>query len=162
MNDVKVLRAIPSLCTGCKLCELVCSLAKTGTINPHLARLKVVCSTEDGSCSIALCRHCEPPLCKDACSIPSAMYQNEVTGAVAIDDTNCNQCGECADACPFGAIQIGPHREVLKCDLCGGDPVCAKYCPPRPQDQFPHTPYPRTSCLEYVEPSKITQKTVQA
>jgi carbon-monoxide dehydrogenase iron sulfur subunit len=32
------------------------------------------------------------------------------------------------DACPYDALfQFGDA--LLKCDLCGGDPLCVKYCP---------------------------------
>ena len=32
-------------------------------------------------------------------------------------------------ACPFGAMHIGPRGRAEKCDLCGGDPLCAQFCP---------------------------------
>ena len=32
--------------------------------------------------------------------------------------------------CPFGAILYDPdNRRVIKCDLCGGDPQCVRFCP---------------------------------
>ncbi len=161
MAHQKVFRAIPELCIGCQTCEIVCSLAKTGTINPYLARIRATSSSEDGSCRIVICRHCNVPLCKEACPVPEAMYVDERTGTVVIDQASCIGCLACVDACPFGAIQIGPNKEILKCDLCGGDPVCVKYCPPRPAHQFPHASYPRTACLEYVESRKITRKQVE-
>ena len=35
-------------------------------------------------------------------------------------------------ACPFGAILVDPKTgDVVKCDLCGGDPTCVKVCPTR-------------------------------
>jgi Fe-S-cluster-containing hydrogenase component 2 len=31
--------------------------------------------------------------------------------------------------CPFGNINFDPARKkVMKCDLCDGDPQCAKFC----------------------------------
>ena len=31
--------------------------------------------------------------------------------------------------CPFGAISIDSGDEkLIKCDLCGGDPTCVKFC----------------------------------
>jgi Fe-S-cluster-containing dehydrogenase component len=162
MTQQDVFRAIPDLCIGCRICELMCSMAKAGRIDRYLARLEVVCSDENGACSVTICRHCRVPLCKEACPVPEAMYLDEGTGAVVIDEASCIGCLACVDACPFFAINIGPNREVLKCDLCGGDPVCVKYCPPRPANQFPHMPYPRASCLEYVKPRKITKKRIEA
>jgi len=33
-------------------------------------------------------------------------------------------------ACQFGMIRIDPEtKQAFKCDLCGGDPQCAKWCP---------------------------------
>jgi Fe-S-cluster-containing hydrogenase component 2 len=33
-------------------------------------------------------------------------------------------------ACPLGNISFSPAtRKVFKCELCGGEPKCAKYCP---------------------------------
>lgn len=158
MKKTRIFRAIPDLCTGCWECQLVCSLVKTGTVNPSLARITVTRSYKDGSCNPIICRHCTVPLCQQACPVPEAMYTDENTGAVVINDDKCIGCLACMEACPFDAIRVGPHKEVLKCDLCGGEPVCVKYCPPRPDHQFPSLPYPRASALEYVEPHRITRK----
>jgi anaerobic carbon-monoxide dehydrogenase iron sulfur subunit len=33
-------------------------------------------------------------------------------------------------ACPFGnSVWDEPSHEIRKCDYCGGDPACAKFCP---------------------------------
>ncbi len=37
-----ILTTEPELCTGCRICELVCALNKTGELNPYRARLKIV------------------------------------------------------------------------------------------------------------------------
>ncbi len=48
-------------------------------------------------------------------------------GVVLVDEEKCTACGTCERSCPFEVIRI---REVAKkCDLCGGDPVCVKFCP---------------------------------
>lgn len=158
MARAKVFRAIQELCTRCRMCELTCSLAKTGTVTPSRARIRVHQSGEHGACGVIFCRHCKAPLCQKACPVPEAMSVDQGTGAVSINQAICIGCRACVEACPFDAIQIGPEGEVLKCDLCGGNPVCVKYCPPRPAAQFPSLPYPEASCLEYIEPHKATRK----
>lgn len=151
MAQAKVFRTLNDLCTGCRICELVCSLQKTGIVNPYLARIRVLRSSKDGMSKPIICRHCKVPLCQQACPVPQAMSLDAATGAVVVNTDKCTRCLACVEACPFKAMWVGPGGEVLKCDLCGGEPVCVKYCPPRPENQFPHMPYPRRPCLEYSE-----------
>ena len=151
---MKTLKAFNELCTECHICEIVCSLKHTGTVNPALARIKVSYSQKDPLPFPIICYHCKDAPCMAVCPVPDAMYIDENTGAVIINDDKCIQCLACVDACPFGAIQVGPSQEILKCDLCGGDPVCVKYCPKQPGYRFPHLPWPTQSCLQYIEPSK--------
>lgn len=153
-GSTRVFRAIKELCDGCRMCELTCSLKKTGNVNPYLARIKVTRNAE-GIPAPIICRHCKNAPCYAACPVPGAMTRNAAS-IVSINDAQCIGCMACAEACPFGAIQVGPNREVLKCDLCGGDPTCVKYCPPRPDHSLPSIPYPKQSCLQYVEPHKVT------
>jgi Fe-S-cluster-containing hydrogenase component 2 len=154
---LKVFRAVRELCDGCRMCELVCSAKKSGKVNPHLARIKITRSEKEDHPFPVICRHCKNPPCQQACPIPQAMYREQRTGVVIINEAECISCLACVDACPFGAIQVGPHREILKCDLCGGEPVCVRYCPPRPEHSLPHLPWPKQSCLQYIEPHKITR-----
>ncbi|MDP6100468.1 MAG: 4Fe-4S dicluster domain-containing protein [Dehalococcoidia bacterium] len=152
----KIFRADPELCDGCRICEMVCSLTKTKQVNPYSGRIRVQREKDTGSRPL-YCRHCTRPLCREACPVPQAMTRDSVTGAVAIHQQHCIGCLECAEACPFDAIWVGPDREMLKCDLCGGDPVCVRYCPAKP------TPDPDTStnsyfhCLQYVEPRRVNR-----
>ncbi|MFH1135933.1 MAG: electron transfer flavoprotein subunit alpha [Pseudomonadota bacterium] len=48
--------------------------------------------------------------------------------SLAIDFDQCTGCGACADACPFGAIELDNDRPVVGdgCTLCG---ACADACP---------------------------------
>ena len=51
-------------------------------------------------------------------------------GALEVDAARCIGCLSCVFACPFGATFVDPASgEVLKCDLCEGDPTCVKVCP---------------------------------
>jgi len=48
--------------------------------------------------------------------------------AVTIDIDKCTGCGTCAEACPFGAIEVAGDKAVVgeQCTLCGS---CAEACP---------------------------------
>jgi carbon-monoxide dehydrogenase iron sulfur subunit len=76
------------------------------------------------------CRMCRNAQCVDVCPT-GALVQDEESGQVILYTELCNGCGECLEACPFDAIWMDDERGVvIKCDLCGGDPVCVKYCAP--------------------------------
>ncbi|MDO8491574.1 MAG: 4Fe-4S dicluster domain-containing protein [Dehalococcoidia bacterium] len=152
----KVFRAVRELCDGCRMCEMVCSLNKAGVINPHLARIRIGFSEKSPFPTPIICRHCNNPPCQSVCPIEGAMTLDERTGAVAINEQMCIGCLACVDACPFGAIQVGPNKQVLKCDLCGGDPICVKYCPPRPEESLPKDTGTGRACLQYLEPHQVT------
>ncbi len=52
-----------------------------------------------------------------------------MTGAIAVDAEKCTGCGMCIDACPGRIPHIHPQSgKILICDLCNGDPACAKVC----------------------------------
>ena len=157
MQQKKVLTAVKDVCVGCHICEMMCSLQHAGVINPSLARVKLVRSPEDHSASPIICRHCKNAPCKAACPVPDAMYLDEKTDALLINEDNCIECLACVDACPFGAIQVGPNMEILKCDLCGGEPVCAKYCSEVPGGRYPLMPSSTQSCLQYIDAGKIAK-----
>jgi Fe-S-cluster-containing dehydrogenase component len=76
-----------------------------------------------------MCLHCEEPPCTAACP-EEAISKDRKTGTVSIDYDKCMNHLTCIPACPYGALTIDPiDRRVIECDLCGGDPICAKVCP---------------------------------
>ncbi len=156
MERTKVLTVYKDFCTGCATCEIVCSLKHTGKANPALARLKLAHSSKSHAVFPIICRQCRNAPCKAVCPVPEAMQLDAKTGAVVIDEAACIRCLACVDACPFAAIQVGPDKEVLKCDLCGGSPLCAEYCPPVGH-LYPQMPRPAQSCLQYIEATKVTR-----
>lgn len=120
----KYLYIDPFSCTGCSICELVCSFIKEGVNNPSLARIRTV-RKESGEDKIISCKHCKKPKCMEAC--PNDAIEITDEGQVEIIEELCDGCRKCLEACPFGAMVYIPARNVVaKCDLCG---ECIKFCP---------------------------------
>ena len=94
-----------------------------------MARLHVVKIEESGVDRPITCLRCAKAPCSAACPV-EAISQDPLTRIVTVDPDTCVGCGRCAEACVSGVIQLRPDTEVpMLCDLCGGDPECAKRCP---------------------------------
>ena len=65
---------------------------------------------------------------------------------------------ECVPGCPFDVVFVAPSGELLKCDLCGGDPVCVKACSTRPELLNPGKQYNRMPVLFYEEQAEFNRK----
>ena len=125
----KSLVANAAACTGCRTCETVCSLVKTGSILPEMARLHIERNPFEGRFNQNVCHQCSIPYCLRACPV-DAIGISEKNGTVLINQKICNGCGLCHDACPFGMILFNEDRQkAFKCDLCGGNPLCVRSCP---------------------------------
>ena len=94
-------------CTGCRACEIACSLANTGESSPEKARMRIVKihEEEDISAVPVVCMNCVKPICKDVCPA-KAIYESPETGARLIDEDKCIACSACVYACPFGVIAV--------------------------------------------------------
>ena len=131
--EQKILVIEPEMCTGCRLCELICSIFKERMYKPDLSRIRVVRMFRAFLDMPLTCLHCEEPLCKDICPV-GAISRDDV-GAIIIDKNVCVGCKACMIICPYGVISFDSARRIfLKCDLCGGDPLCVKYCPTKAID----------------------------
>ncbi|HSB89487.1 MAG TPA: 4Fe-4S dicluster domain-containing protein [Anaerolineales bacterium] len=115
-------------CTACMACELACSFTKEGFFSPAFSRIKVMQVYELGVNAPIVCVHCADAPCLASC--PSeAMVRDETRGVVSIMAERCSACGECVEACPYGAVHIPPGQELaVLCDLCEGEPACAASC----------------------------------
>jgi len=134
----KMIVTNPEVCTGCRVCEMVCSLVHSGECNPARARIRIMRWEIQGIDIPVTCLQCEDAPCKDACPT-HAIQRNPETGAMETRKELCIQCHMCALACPFGATLVSPEGEVLRCDLCGGDPECVKLCERKAVQYLPST-----------------------
>ena len=114
-------------CTGCRICEIICSLSRFGEVSHYSSRINVF-SFAPGLDIPILCVHCDQAPCMNNCHV-NAIRKNE-QGLVEIASEDCTGCASCVEACPAGAIKIHPELgKAFKCDLCGGRPNCVDYCP---------------------------------
>lgn len=122
----------PERCTGCEICENVCSMAHYEVFNPTFSRIHRVRVEPIINSSIA-CLRCNDPECLTACK-SEAITQNPITGTIEINKDLCDGCGACVRNCPYGAITVHPEENIaITCDLCESTeektPQCARYCP---------------------------------
>lgn len=120
-----------SLCTGCHLCELVCSTYHFSKSSTELSRVIVYKDKASARFTPTLCVSCPGMPCVKACPT-GAITRNARTGMPEVSIEKCSSCGECVKACPYMAIRFEPsvYAYPLICDLCGGDPQCVKVCWP--------------------------------
>jgi len=117
-----------SICSRCRMCELICAFHHNGVGNPRRARIQVI-SLGKGEDIPVTCLNCEDPPCMNICPT-GALSQPEPEGMVKVKEDVCIGCAMCVNACPVGAITLDPiEGTAAKCDLCQGDPQCVLYCP---------------------------------
>ncbi len=107
---------------------MVCSLYHEQECSTTRSRIKIIRDEEFGNNLVSICIQCVEAYCMESCPL-GALSRDEKTGAVLVDDKLCNGCEACIAACPLGAIHLDSDKGIVfKCDLCGGDPECAKMC----------------------------------
>ena len=115
-------------CTGCRLCELVCSVSHDGKSNPARSRIRVMKWEAEGLYIPMSCQQCQDAPCLNVCPV-KAIARDEDMGRVYIDYDVCIGCRSCVAVCPFGAMNFNIRdKQVFKCDLCDGEPQCVRFC----------------------------------
>ena len=116
-----------SSCSGCKRCELACSIKHEGWMWPEASRVRVFMPFP--GCEVPhLCSQCMDYPCVNSCPV-QALSTDPVTKAVLVDRIKCISCGKCISACPGNVPFLHPgDNKATICDLCGGDPECVKVC----------------------------------
>lgn len=124
----KMLTLSPEKCTGCRTCELACAFQHNEEFRPTASRVSVFTWESVGVSVPMMCLQCDDAACVKVCPVKAITKSS--TGAMVIDQNRCIKCKMCVTACPFGNNHYDVVTgQVLKCDLCGGDPACAKLCP---------------------------------
>ena len=124
----KVLVTDYEKCTGCRICELVCSVKHEGVSNPSRSRIKVIKWESEGRYVPMSCQQCESAPCLLICPV-KAISREESLNRVNVNYDVCIGCRMCVAICPFGAMGFDVlAKKVMKCDLCDGDPQCARFC----------------------------------
>lgn len=124
-----LIEVIPHNCRGCRLCEMACSFRHEKECSTSKSRIRILKDNDWAFDFPLLCIQCDVAPCIPACPI-GAISRNERTGVVLIDEGTCSGCGICISACPVSGLALdGGKGIVIKCDLCGGDPECVKWCP---------------------------------
>ena len=114
-------------CTGCRICEYVCSFEKEKSFDLKKARIKAVRFNPTLSGALA-CTLCNEALCVKAC--PTEALTKSQRGTVVVDRKKCVRCGWCVYACDVGAVFYDSEQNVpIVCDLCDGKPKCMEVCP---------------------------------
>ncbi len=129
LNSVnKLVGCNPDKCIGCNICEYTCAWEKEKTFNPLKSRIRA--TRLDQFVNIAIsCRLCEGAPCVVACP-EGALKKSTDTGIIKVDESKCNGCGWCIEACDYGAMTLHPEkRSVIVCDTCEGEPRCVEWCP---------------------------------
>ena len=126
-----VLRVAIERCNGCGNCEMACAFAHANGAGLGQPRIHVLDrgASPRAHATPILCLQCGEAACVAACPV-HALARNDETGAIEVTRERCIGCRTCVGACPFGNVSWDTAAgEVAKCDLCGGNPQCARFCP---------------------------------
>jgi len=130
----------PKLCTGCRTCELACSF--THAVEGVRGQTRIY-PLDGGFKDLwipVVCLQCDDAACVKSCLV-DALQRDPDTGAIELNQEICVKCMACVAACPFGCCLVDQqHNLVVKCDLCGGDPACAHFCPTKALQWQPIAP----------------------
>ena len=104
-------------CSGCHLCETMCSLFHIGAVNTEKSAIRVEKDDLNTSRnSPIVCRQCKNMPCLEGEKVAPKTERKKFTWAA-----------QRVDKCPFHALNLFKNK-AYHCDLCGGNPQCVKVC----------------------------------
>jgi Fe-S-cluster-containing hydrogenase component 2 len=108
-------------CSGCHICELVCSVYHFGEANPEKSAIRI--HKDDLNTSIntpKVCLQCVDRKMKCLQGFPDSTDPTTARRSFLWDRA-------CLEFCPYGAI-FPCGDSALHCNLCHGQPYCVKFC----------------------------------
>ena len=129
-------------CTGCRYCEIICSLTHENEVNPRKSGIQVTGDVLKAEDIPIVCDpiKCETMPCIESCPV-NAITKDKKLNFPIINKDLCTGCRACINVCPINAIFFDEEEnKALKCDLCNGDPQCVKRCVAH--IYLPHIPKP--------------------
>ena len=99
-------------CSGCRLCEISCSLSHEKVVNLAKSRVRVSDDYDHSLFIPHICQLCPNPPCVITCPT-GALSQNPDTGVIWVNQEACTGCGRCAEDCPYGAIWYNKEFKQL-------------------------------------------------
>jgi carbon-monoxide dehydrogenase iron sulfur subunit len=137
----KVLVIYPQKCTGCRICEQWCSWTHHGVVSPARSRIAIHRLHQHYVSVPVACSQCVRAPCIEICP-EQAISRDPDSYALILDEEACLGCRLCVESCPRGCIKVDAEAGMpLLCDLCQGDPQCAKHCP--------------EGAIRYLEPDRL-------
>ncbi|NWF91608.1 MAG: 4Fe-4S dicluster domain-containing protein [Syntrophaceae bacterium] len=131
-----VILADRSLCSGCRICEIVCAnFNSEGRNSASLSRIILEKEYLRGEYQPKVCHQCADPPCLKACPVTALQIERQKgTDARIIDERVCIGCRRCVEACSQYFKPSRPRfdeekKRTIKCHLCFGEPQCVKFCP---------------------------------
>ncbi len=112
-------------CVGCQACMFACvrRLGLGGLADSHIW-VHSAGGMRKGFV-VVVCRACPDPPCARVCPTDALVPRDE--GGVRLKKERCIGCGNCVEACPFGAVLWNEAQNKPQiCVYCG---YCADYCP---------------------------------
>ena len=108
-------------CTGCRVCEGVCSMTQERVLNRAKSRIRIL-RTDVLELTQKVCSQCEERPCVAACPAGAIFVKNN---QVRVRGSACTGCGACVAVCD--RLFLAPDdRHAMMCNQCG---ACAKACP---------------------------------
>ncbi len=126
MKTIKSIKIDSDKCTGCRICEMICSAhhaePQYSIINPRSSRIQIF---EDEENNVYI------PIFAGSYTDVECIGRN----TVVINGKEYGECSFCRSSCPARDLfkEPGAPEIPLKCDMCGdpvpeGGPLCVVWC----------------------------------